>query len=423
MKLINRTYYYTAIWLLPVMILGSIFCFFMIEYIAYEETDEFLTYEMDRLENYHTQFNEFPEFYKDAEIIPNTYYEKSFFKDTMLLEPGDNEMVPYRELHFSIKQNGQDYGIVLRHLLLGRDDIAQGTLLIVVGLMLLVAFIIILLVNLVTGKIWRPFYETLDKLISFKIDGPMPVFPKTTIDEFEALSKTLYPLLKKISDDYRNNKEFNENASHELQTHLAVIRANTEKLLNMGSDTSNSGISELKKIYSASTRLSQFQKSLLLLSKINNGEFSNNESFDLSKIVNQSMEIFCEAAQLRGIKVEQNLKPVSINMDVGLAEILINNLLKNAVKYNVENGYITINLDSSSLVIKNSGHPIKGNPNMLLERFARGENGNLGIGLAIARQICELYHFSISYTISDRFDHILSIFFNHSSKPFYMNRL
>ncbi|NLD94045.1 MAG: HAMP domain-containing histidine kinase [Fibrobacter sp.] len=418
MKLIKKTYLYTAIWLLPVMIIGSIFCFFMIEYISYEETDEFLTYEMDRIRAFHDKAKELPELYTVANIIPGNLYEKPLFRDTMMLEPGDNEMVPYRELHFSLMHEGVPYSIVLRQLLPGRDDIAQGTFFIVIGLMLLIVLINLVIINLITGKIWKPFYGTLDKLIKFKIDNPLPSFPKTSIDEFNALNNTLHLLLKKISDDYRNNKEFNENASHELQTHLAVIRANTEKLLNVGSGSERSAIDDLKKIYHASTHLSKVQKSLLLLSKINNREFKNNINVNLDKVIALSLETFSEAALMRGITIERQTEQVIIDMDSGLAEIMINNLIKNAVKYNVQNGYISISLNSKKLEIKNSGLPFSGNPDRLLERFARGEDGNLGIGLAIVKQICEVCCFSLSYSISDGCNHILTVCFQSSGNSY-----
>jgi len=410
MKLIKRTYYYTALWLLPVMVIGSIFCFFMIEYIAYEETDEFLTYEMERLVKYHKEYNELPEYHKVANIIPDVSYEKPFFKDTLILEPGDNEMVPYRELYFSINHKGRDFGIVLQHLLLGRDDIAQGTLLITIGIMLLTALFVILILNQVTGRIWKPFYKTLDKLNNFKIDNPLPEFSKTSIDEFESLNSTLHILLKKIADDYRNNKQFNENASHELQTHLAIIRANTEKLLD-NTTNNKQGLNELKKIYSASTRLSQVQKSLLLLSKINNREYSNNVDVDLQELLKQALNTFQEVMEIREIKIHKKISKCTIFMDTGLAEILINNLIKNSVKHNVQSGYIKVTLDSSSLKIENSGPSFQGDPEVLLKRFVRGEDGNLGIGLAIVKQICELYNFNISYKVSEQSNHILSINF------------
>ncbi len=205
MKLIKRTYLLTAIWLLPVMLIGSFFCFYMIEYIAYEETDEFLTYEMERLLRYHKENNTLPDYHKVSNIIPGLKYSHPVFKDTLLLETGDNEMVPYRVLYFSINHKGRDFTIVLNQLLLGKDDVAQGTALIVFGLMFLVAAFLVLIVNHVTRKIWVPFYKTLNRLTQFKIGNPLPQFPETSIDEFEALNVVLSGLLKKITGDYQHN--------------------------------------------------------------------------------------------------------------------------------------------------------------------------------------------------------------------------
>ncbi len=409
MKLIKRTYIYTAKWMLPVVIIGSVFCFYMIQYISYEETDEFLTYEMQRLITYHEEHNDLPEFHQVANILPNVLFEKPVFKDTLMLESGDNEMVPYRELYFTIRHNGSDQTIVLRHLLLGRDDVAEGTVLIILGLMLLIAVSLFIMINTMAGKIWNPFYQTLDKLVRFKISGPLPEFPVTTIDEFQSLNATLDALLKKIADDYRHNKEFGENASHELQTHLSVIRANTEKLLN--NPDAGREMEELQKIYVASTKLSQVQKSLLLLSKINNREYSNPIKVDFRNIIEQALDIFSEAITIREINVDKELHPCTLTMDTGLAEILVNNLVKNAVKHNVQNGTIRIILSPAELTIENSGLPFNGNAETMLERFAKGRNGNIGIGLAIVKQICELYNFRINYTVSEQTRHKIIISF------------
>jgi signal transduction histidine kinase len=411
MKLIKQTYLHAAIWLLPVVIIGSVFCFFTIEYIAYEETDEFLKYEMDRIVNYNNEFQSFPNFHNIAYIVPHVNYPRPYYKDTLLLEPADNEMVPYRELRFSISQNGYFYGVVLRHLMLGRDDIAQGTLLITVGSMLLIALFMVLIVNHITGKIWAPFYHTMNKLKTFSIDSPVPDFLTTRTDEFEELNTTIKGLLKKISDDYHNNKEFYENASHELQTHLAIIRTNTEKLIDDSDSSEKKGINELEKIYAAVTKLSHVQKSLLLLCKVNNRQFCNDTNIPFHGIVQQAIDTFSEVCQIREITVTSEIHPVIVSMDLGLAEILINNLLKNAVKYNVDRGYIRISLDTSSFEIKNSGPEVETDPSKFFERFSRGLNGNLGIGLAIAKQICEFYNFSITYEISDRCNHILRVHF------------
>ncbi|MCO6476322.1 MAG: HAMP domain-containing histidine kinase [Phaeodactylibacter sp.] len=408
MKLIKRTYFLTALWLLPVMFIGSIFCFYMIEYIAYEETDEFLTYEMERLLEYHKENGNLPDYHKVSDIIPGLRYEQPLFKDTLLLETGDNEMVPYRMLYFTINHKGRDFTIVLNHLLLGKDDIAQGTVLIIFGLMFLVAAFLVLIVNHVTRKVWAPFYVTLGRLTHFKIGDPLPRFPETTIEEFGALNATLSALLKKITNDYQHNKEFNENASHELQTHLAVIRSNAEKLLNKTPEKSGN-LKELQTIYSASTRLSQVQRSLLLLSRINNGEYSDDVDVDIRQLLLQALSIYSETIELRDIAMDKEIQSCHIFIDAGLAEILLNNLVKNAVKHNVQGGFISLKLTSFMLIVENSGLPIHGQPERMLQRFAKGENGNWGIGLAIVSQICELYGFRLSYEVSGGSIHKITI--------------
>jgi len=410
MKLIKRTYLYTALWLPVVLVIGSIFIFYMIRYINYEETDEFLTYEMQRLIKYHQEFNDLPDFHNVAAILPDVKYDSPVFKDTFLLEPADNEMIPYRELYFTIEHNNSNQTIVLRHLLPGEDDIAEGTLLIILGLMLLISLLVFVILNVVAGKIWKPFYQTLDKLTAFKISGPLPQLPSTGIDEFRLLNTTLENLLKKAVTDYRHNKEFGENASHELQTHLAIIRANTEKLINGTGDSETP--EELQKIYSATASLSQIQKSLLLLGKIGNQEFSNRVRTNLKETVEKSLEIFAEAVEIREIKVTPDISDCVVNIDGGLAEILINNLLKNAVKYNVQRGFIHIVLNKRELVISNSGEPSAGSSENMMNRFEKGKNGNFGIGLAIVKQICELNGFSVFYTVSEQSVHEVRVSLN-----------
>jgi signal transduction histidine kinase len=381
----------------------------MIEYIGYEETDEFLTYEMERLVKYHELNNDLPDFHKVADILEDVKYPEPVFKDTLLLEPGDNEMVPHRELRFSINHNGRDFTIVIRQILLGRDDIAQGTLMIIFGLLFLFSVFVVLTVNFAARKIWKPFYNTLNKIMAYKIRDPLPIFKNSGIDEFNALNSTLQTFIKKISDDFLHNKQFNENASHELQTHLAVIKASTGKLLGNAGFTEEQ-LLELKKIHSAATKLSQAQKSLLLLSKIGNNEFGDNSNVEFADIVKSSLSFFEETIGLRQIKLKKEIADCTVFMDAGLAGILVNNLIKNAVKHNVQSGFISVKLTNKELTIENSGADFKGNTDTLLQRFGKGENGNIGIGLAIVKEICELYDFKLQYTVTQG-KHIISILF------------
>jgi signal transduction histidine kinase len=125
----------------------------------------------------------------------------------------------------------------------------------------------------------------------------------------------------------------------------------------------------------------------------------------------QALEYFGEAISIRAIKVERRFEPCILSMDAGLAEILINNLIKNAVKHNIDNGDIVVTLSARVLIVENSGLPFAGNAETMLARFAKGKNGNIGIGLAIVKQICELYGFGITYTVLEQAKHKISISF------------
>lgn len=409
MKLIKRTYLEALIWLIPVLIFGSIFSFYMIKHIVYEEVDEHLTYEMERLLQYHTEHNDLPEFHKAGDIIANMKLETPIFKDTLILETADNEMIPYRELLFSIEHDGEDFTIVLRQLLPGNDDVLEGALLMMLGLFVLIVLFLFLMLNTISKKLWSPFYKTLDGLIQYKLTDSVPSFAKSNIDEFNTLNETVNDLLIKISNDYNRNKEFNENASHELQTYLSIIRLHSERLLST-SQNEEGRMNDVKMILNAASKLSMVQKSLLLLSKIGNLEYRNNIDVELSDVLTNSIATFQEAIDIREIDLQQDIEEYKLKIDIGLAELLLSNLIKNAVKHNIQGGYIYISLKDGVLLVENSGSNFTGNPNVLFERFAKGKTGNLGLGLAIVKQICDIYKFNISYNVIEN-KHAIKISF------------
>lgn len=409
MKLINKTYRLSFFMMIPLFVLSSVFVYYMINYIVYEETDEYLTYEMKRLVKYHEINNDLPDFHLVAEVLDDTFLSTPIFKDTLLLESGDNEMVPYRELHFSLQHNGENKTLVLRHLLLGKDDVFEGALAIMAGLILLFASTMYLMVNQFSKRIWNPFYNTLELLSKYRLHGGLPDFQKSGVEEFDTMNKTAMKLLNKIEADFKRTKAFNENASHEFQTRLAVIRGNTEEMMN--NKNLDPMLSEqLQSIYNHTLQLSQTQKSLLLLSKIGNQEYENQVKLNLADILKQSINLFQEAIDLRAISLDINVSDCYLNMDSGLADIMINNLLKNAVKYNFHQGFIRIRLEKASLMIENSG-PESGLQEQLFTRFQTGPNGNLGIGLAIVKEICELYAFTIGYRQPKQNTHLIQITF------------
>lgn len=398
MKLIRHTINQIGLMLIPITIVGGFFIYYAIKFISYEETDEYLMFEMERIVKQHALANDLPEWHEVDEIIHNYEHIEPFFKDTLIVEGSDEEPISYRELYFPLDKNGETYGIVIRHLVLGRGDIARGSMYIIFGLMIIISVTVLIMVNLITDRIWQPFFDTLRHIRSYNVKDTVPPFTITGIEEFSALNSTLSQMLKKMSGDYKRTKEFNENAAHELQTHLAVIKTSNEELLNTLPEGSKS-LEIARKAYVSATKLAHIQKSLLLLSKIGNKEYYNNVDVSLDVILRQSMEDFREVIELLPLKVTENIQHKVVSMDSGLAVILTTNLIKNAVKHNVENGHIVIELTSQYLLISNSGKFVNTNPNVLMERFEKGQSGNMGLGLAIVKQICDLYDFPIEYSI------------------------
>jgi signal transduction histidine kinase len=193
---------------------------------------------------------------------------------------------------------------------------------------------------------------------------------------------------------------------------LAIIRSTTEKILNQTVNSLNaSTIDSLKSIYSSVNKLHQVQKSLMLLSKIDNLEYNRNINVNFKEVTEQVFEKYREAFELREIHVSSNLADCPLSVDLGLAEILANNLFKNALKHNIANGYVSVTLKAKTFTIENSGLPFTGDPEQFFQRFTKGEKGNYGIGLSIVKQICELYNYSISYTIADTSKHSITITF------------
>jgi len=396
--LISRTLRQIAFVLLPVSILAGVFINHVIKAIAYEETDEYLTYEMDRIKRYHDIHQALPGLHSVDEILPVVDFFEPFFKDTLFFEIGDDEWIPYRELYFTLEANGQRKGVVLRHLLLGKDDIARGSVYIVIGLLLLFSMTVLVVVNVSAERIWQPFFDTLSRLKEYNVKDTIPEFERTDIDEFNRLNTTLRQMLTKMSRDYSRTKEFNENAAHELQTYLSVIKTSNEELLNI-LDPDSPAMIQAQKAYTAASRLSHIQKSLVLLSKIGNAEFDDFKPVALDTVVRQIMGDFKEVMDLREIRQQVDLIPLKLSMDHGLAVIMVSNLIKNAVKHNIEGGYLRVELTKQHLRIDNSGKPYNGDPAHLLGRFTRGEEGSTGLGLAIVKQICEVHGFGIHYAV------------------------
>ena len=241
---------------------------------------------------------------------------------------------------------------------------------------------------------------TLEKLKSFKIGESQEIYlPKTDTEEFDILNQTLNDMTAKLQADYINLKEFTENASHEIQTPLAVIKSKLEKTLH------NDSLAEIHResvytAYEAAIRLSKLNEALLLLSKIENRQFLKEKEVDLCSIITGWTSELDELIKLKNIQVfVSNPKAYFVKMNPNLATILVNNLAGNCLKHCPPGGFIRVDYTDGSIEFSNPGQPITIPVDKLFKRFSKQSTGSesTGLGLAIAKEICNRYHFGLDY--------------------------
>ena len=258
-------------------------------------------------------------------------------------------------------------------------------------------------------SVWKPFRETLDQLKTFSLNNQTKIeFSKTDVSEFDELNQSLTKLIEHNVSVYKTQKEFTENASHELQTPLAILKNKLDILLQ-NQDLTEKQYQIAEEMNRALSRSSRINKNLLLLAKIENNQFENSE-IHLDELLNQSMEILQEHFEQKNISVKTKISDnVKVNGNIGLTEVLINNLILNAIRHTQINGSISIKLNNSVFEVSNSGTE-KLNSDLLFKRFSRfsKDNNGSGLGLAIVKEICKSQNWTIDYRFENN-NHIFSV--------------
>jgi len=217
------------------------------------------------------------------------------------------------------------------------------------------------------------------------------------------LNRCLENLLNKNYDTYLVQKEFTENASHELQTPLAIFQSQLE-LLMQTSPLTEEQAGLINSLETNNKRLARLNRSLLLLTKIENEEYQPTEFIDISELVKKFIQSYQYYFQKKELKImEEYNDPMLIQANKTLIEILISNLISNAVRHNIIGGRLWIALQGGVLSIKNSGAEEGLETDKIYRRFYKkgSEKDGLGLGLAIVQRICNISHFSIQYLHPD----------------------
>jgi len=325
----------------------------------------------------------------------------------------DAEMVPYRELNASILIEGNRYTYSARINLVETEDLIESIailFLVIISVLLIGLFVITKKLSI---NLWKPFNETLNQIEKFEIDkSNHPKFIKTNIEEFNRLNTSVEKLIEKNISIYQSQKEFIENAAHELQTPLAIFQAKIDTFIQ-SSEFNQEQYKMLSSLNDSVYRLNRLNKNLLLLSKLENDNYGDKETICLNEAIKKHLDFFTEQAKEKNLNIEIELIEItSVKSNPVLAEILISNLFLNAIRHNIIDGRIVIKLSNDSLIFSNSG---KSQPLVeynLFNRFSKSnpsEQGN-GLGLAIIKKIADLSSWTISYSFTDNL-HSFSVTF------------
>ncbi|RZL14803.1 MAG: HAMP domain-containing histidine kinase, partial [Hymenobacter sp.] len=202
--------------------------------------------------------------------------------------------------------------------------------------------------------------------------------------------------------DYQGLQEFSENASHELQTPIASMKAKLELL--MDSELSEQQLTWLTTMHDELERLNKINHSLTLLARLEHYESRSDTFVDFSQLVRATETIFADLAEMKALTIYQQVPPgVRVLFDEALAQVLLNNVFSNAIRHNVPGGKIRLILSPQALVLQNTGHAPTAPVAELFGRFKKGNAAldSIGIGLAIVKRISELYGHSISYDYAE----------------------
>ena len=327
------------------------------------------------------------------------------YQDTMVYIAEKKETEPARILTTIFRNDaGQYYELSVSTPTIEKQDLRESIFYLLIGLF------VILLVTILIINIWvfyrsmKPFYVLLHWLGDYRLGQThKPLYNPTHTSEFQKLNDTVIRFAQHSEEVFQQQKQFIGNASHEIQTPLAVCRNRLEMLMEDETLTEQQ-LGEIIKTYETLEYVSKLNKSLLLLSKIDNHQYSETSKVCLNDILHSLIPDFEEVYAFKevSLSLEENAR-LCADMNEVLATVLMTNLLKNAFVHNVEDGSIRITINRDSICFSNTGTLVALDEKRVFERFYQGnkKEGSTGLGLAIANAVCRQFKLELKYVFKD----------------------
>lgn len=420
MKLLRKTSRYYSMMSFGILITGGVLFFLTVKYFINTDVVEKLNMDKAFVEARVKIFDSIPDaaFAINGNLILQKVNPEGTFKpiikDTLLYDEKEgHEEVAAKSITFLAYSKHNTYKITLIKSLLETDDLIEA---ISIALFVLIALFLMSLyfINIrISKRIWNPFYESLDKIKKYDLTNASKLqLNYSDIDEFNELDKAIESMTDKILSDYKNLKEFTEDASHEIQTPLAVIKSKLELLIQT-ENLKEEQMLLIQSINDAASKLSRLNQSLLLLAKIENHQYLQKESVNLNDVVRKHIENYRELIEAKGLFLKVNsTSNFVIKINPLLADVLITNLIGNAVKHNMPGGKIVIEMSATYFMISNTGKPLTQDPAQLFYRFKKDntDSQSLGLGLAIVKKICDTEHIHVKYVFNQPVHQIILTF-------------
>lgn len=398
-----------------VFLIGSIGFFFVLQYVLTRQLDQTLRVEQQEIAAYVKDHRALPviENARDQwiEIKPAARPESTHFRSLTTFNPQEQETEPVRQLVFYIEVTGSWYQVTVSKSATETEDLLKLIIAVTISMIALMFVLNFVLNRTLIRRLWQPFYRTIDSIKNYRLNTELRL-PDESIDEIQLLNQSLNVMSGHIHQDYQTLRSFTENASHEMQTPLSVIRSKTELLLQE-LEGDEKAMQQVMVIEDAALKLSRLHQSLLLLTKLKNRQYKDDEIIDLSQLIHKKLEERRELFDAKNIQVQFEPAHVLLSFHPHLAEILVANLLNNALAHTPVAGNLDIFINTDLLSVQNtaSGEPL--DSQKIFQRFykANPSSEGTGLGLAIIYEICVLSGYRINYKYHNN-THDFTIYFN-----------
>lgn len=328
------------------------------------------------------------------------------------------ESEPYREVAGTVLVQGNYYQLVISSSLVENDDLLGSILLVQVTVLVILIGGMLWINQRMSRRLWQPFYVALRNIKEYEVNKrTSPSFRNSTTDEFNELNKAIENLFNRSHNQFLQQREFTENASHEMQTPVAIFQSKLE-LLMQTSPITREQAELIKTLDSTTRRLTKLNQSLLLLTRIENNQYPDTEKVNICAACEKLLDHLDVLLQEKQITVTPEcLTGIIVDADPILIDILVGNLLSNAIKHNTRNGRIKVVTQNDELIVSNTGDHTPLEAGKIFNRFQkqarpRNNGDSTGLGLAIVKNICTLYHFEIEYAYSGQW-HSFHVRFDH----------